>query len=118
MFKYMRRPSTVWMQNNERSSFETGSNVNYRHAFHAGNFADVHKHIILIAVLDYLLQKPKPILYLDTHAGRGEYDLSSGEAERGNEWQQGIGRVLNAKFESPVLRRYQHVIRDLQSQLQ
>jgi len=91
--------------------------MNYRHAFHAGNFADVHKHVILIAVLDYLLQKPKPILYLDTHAGRGEYDLRSSEAERGNEWQQGIGRVLDAKVESPLLKRYQHVIRHLQSQL-
>jgi len=91
--------------------------VNYRHAFHAGNFADVHKHLILIAVLDYLLQKPKPILYLDTHAGAGEYDLRSAEAERGNEWQTGIGRVLNAQFNSPALRRYQHIIRELQSQL-
>jgi len=91
--------------------------VNYRHAFHAGNFADVHKHLILIAVLDYLLQKPKPILYLDTHAGRGEYDLRSNEAERGNEWQQGIGLVLDAKVESPLLKRYQHVIRHLQSEL-
>ena len=91
--------------------------MNYRHAFHAGNFADVHKHLVLIAVLDYLLQKPKPILYLDTHAGTGEYDLRSSEAERGNEWQNGIGRVINTQFESPLLRRYQHVIRDLQSQL-
>jgi len=89
--------------------------VNYRHAFHAGNFADVHKHIMLIAVLDYLLQKPKSILYLDTHAGRGEYDLRSKEAERGNEWQYGVGRILNVQFNSPLLRRYQHVIRDLQS---
>lgn len=91
--------------------------MNYRHAFHAGNFADVHKHIVLMAVLDYVLQKPKPILYLDTHAGRGEYDLRSAEAERGNEWQQGVGRMLSEKFNSPLLKRYQHVIRHLQSQL-
>ncbi len=91
--------------------------MNYRHAFHAGNVADVHKHVILLAVLDYLLQKPKPILYLDTHAGRGEYDLRSAEAERSNEWQYGIGRVLNVQFNSPALRRYQHIVRELQSQL-
>ncbi len=92
--------------------------VNYRHAFHAGNFADVHKHVILIAVLDYLLQKPKPILYLDTHAGRGEYDLRSTESLRGNESQDGIGRVLDAQFNSPLLRRYQHIIREIRSSLQ
>lgn len=91
--------------------------MNYRHAFHAGNFADVHKHVVLIAVLDYLLQKPKPIVYLDTHAGRGVYDLRSSEAERGNEWQQGIGRMLDASFNSSSLRRYQHVVRSLQSEL-
>jgi 23S rRNA (adenine2030-N6)-methyltransferase len=85
--------------------------MNYRHAFHAGNFADVHKHVTLLAILDYLLQKPKPLLYLDTHAGRGEYDLRSTDAERGDEWQSGIGRVFDAQFTSPLLKRYVDVIR-------
>ena len=49
--------------------------MNYRHAFHAGNFADVHKHVVLLALLERLKQKPKPLFYLDTHAGRGGYDL-------------------------------------------
>ncbi len=88
--------------------------MNYRHSFHAGNFADVHKHVTLLAILDYLLQKPKPLLYLDTHAGRGEYDLRSADAERGNEWQAGIGRVFNAQFTSPLLKRYVDVIRKAQ----
>jgi 23S rRNA (adenine2030-N6)-methyltransferase len=88
--------------------------MNYRHAFHAGNFADVHKHLTFLAVLDYLLQKPKPLFFLDTHAGRGEYDLRSDEAERGDEWRNGIGRIFNSEFKSPLLKRYQEVIRKAQ----
>jgi 23S rRNA (adenine2030-N6)-methyltransferase len=67
--------------------------LNYRHAFHAGNFADVHKHLVLLALLEYLHKKPAPFFFLDTHAGRGRYDLRSDEAKRGGEWQHGIGRV-------------------------
>jgi 23S rRNA (adenine2030-N6)-methyltransferase len=88
--------------------------VNYRHSFHAGNFADVHKHVTLLAVLDHLLQKPKPLLYLDTHAGRGEYDLRSSDAERSPEWQTGIGRVFQTEFVSPLLKRYVEVIKKAQ----
>ncbi len=88
--------------------------MNYRHSFHAGNFADVHKHLTLLAVLDYLLQKPKPILFLDTHAGRGEYDLHSTDATRGNEWQEGIGSIFNGRFTSPLIVRYIDVIRKAQ----
>lgn len=84
--------------------------MNYRHSFHAGNFADVHKHVTLLAVLDSLLQKPKPLFYLDTHAGRGEYDLRSNDAERGNEWLAGIGRIYQSQFASPLLRRYLDVV--------
>lgn len=91
------------------------SPLNYRHSFHAGNFADVHKHIALLALLDYLLQKPKPLLYLDTHAGSGEYDLRSAEATRGDEWQGGIGRLFNTDFSSPLLKRYVEVINKAQS---
>ena len=61
--------------------------MNYRHAFHAGNFADVHKHVVLLALLERLKRKPKPLFYLDTHAGRGWYDLHSDDAMRGNEWR-------------------------------
>ncbi len=57
--------------------------MNYRHAFHAGNFADVHKHVVLLALFERLKRKPKPLFYLDTHAGRGWYDLRSAEAARG-----------------------------------
>lgn len=88
--------------------------MNYRHLFHAGNFADVHKHIALIALLDYLLKKPKPIFFLDTHAGRGDYDLTADEARRGNEWQEGIGRLLRAPVKMPTTQRYLRLIREYQ----
>ncbi|MGE0114671.1 MAG: 23S rRNA (adenine(2030)-N(6))-methyltransferase RlmJ [Steroidobacteraceae bacterium] len=88
--------------------------MNYRHSFHAGNFADVHKHVTLLTVLDYLLQKPKPLCYLDTHAGRGEYDLRSDDAERGHEWQNGIGRIFQMQFNAPPLKRYLEVIHKAQ----
>ena len=88
--------------------------MNYRHSFHAGNFADVHKHVTLLAVLDYLLQKPKPLFYLDTHAGRGLYDLRHQDAERGSEWQDGIGRIFRPSCHSPLLQRYQQVIHQSQ----
>lgn len=71
--------------------------MNYRHAFHAGNFADVFKHAILARILDYLMRKDAPLRYLDTHAGVGRYDLSADEASRTGEWRDGIGRILGAQ---------------------
>jgi len=68
--------------------------VNYRHAFHAGNFADCAKHALLVALLRALAAKAKPFRVLDTHAGIGAYDLSGPEATRTGEWQRGIGRLL------------------------
>lgn len=65
--------------------------MNYRHAFHAGNFADVAKHALLSRVLHYLLRKPGALRFLDTHAGIGRYDLAGGEASRTGEWRSGIG---------------------------
>lgn len=88
--------------------------MNYRHSFHAGNFADVHKHIALLALLDYLLKKPKPIFFLDTHAGRGAYDLSASEAQRGGEWQGGIGRLFDAQTAHPAVLRYLQWVRQQQ----
>lgn len=69
--------------------------VNYRHAYHAGNFADVVKHIALVAVLLHLRKKDKPFCVIDSHAGRGLYDLRGGEAERTGEAKQGISRLQN-----------------------
>jgi 23S rRNA (adenine2030-N6)-methyltransferase len=81
--------------------------MNYRHAFHAGNFADVHKHLVLVALLERLKRKPTPMLFLDTHAGRGHYDLQSTDAMRGGEWVDGVGRLAGATLETEDARRYQ-----------
>ena len=70
--------------------------MNYRHAFHAGNFADVHKHCILVRVLLHLRLKPAGFRVIDTHAGSGRYDLSGPEAARSGEWHQGIERLWRA----------------------
>ncbi len=67
--------------------------MNYRHAFHAGNFADCFKHALLVWILQALARKPAEFAVLDTHAGRGSYDLMA-EAERTGEWREGIARIL------------------------
>jgi 23S rRNA (adenine2030-N6)-methyltransferase len=66
--------------------------LSYQHAFHAGNLADVHKHSLLAWALDYLTQKDKPLTYIETHAGRGLYDLSTDEALKTGEAASGIAR--------------------------
>ena len=68
--------------------------MNYRHAYHAGNHADVLKHVVLARVLDYLRQKDKPFAVLDAHAGIGRYDLKGAEAFKTGEWKDGIGKLL------------------------
>lgn len=70
--------------------------MNYRHAFHAGNFADVVKHAILTRILVHLAGKEQPFRVIDIHAGAGLYDLSSEAAERTGEWREGIGRLETA----------------------
>jgi 23S rRNA (adenine2030-N6)-methyltransferase len=70
--------------------------MNYRHAFHAGNFADVFKHIVIARILTYLRDKVAPFRVIDTHAGEGLYDLAGEEANRTGEWRDGIGRLANA----------------------
>jgi 23S rRNA (adenine2030-N6)-methyltransferase len=70
--------------------------MNYRHEFHAGNFADVLKHALLVRVLLYLRRKEKPFRYIDTHAGAGLYDLDGPEAQRSGEARAGILRLREA----------------------
>ena len=69
--------------------------VNYQHAFHAGNFADVHKHAVLTRILVHLRQKPAAFRVIDSHAGAGRYDLFVAEASRSGEWHAGIARLWN-----------------------
>jgi len=77
--------------------------MNYSHAFHAGGFADVIKHIVLVRMLTYLQEKPAAFRVIDTHAGAGVYDLTSDEARRGGEWLTGIARLMQARFSETVL---------------
>jgi 23S rRNA (adenine2030-N6)-methyltransferase len=76
--------------------------MNYRHAFHAGGFADVHKHSVLARVLLHLRQKPAAFRVIDTHAGAGRYDLSGPEPSRSGEWHHGIERVWAARRHGPL----------------
>jgi 23S rRNA (adenine2030-N6)-methyltransferase len=76
--------------------------MNYRHAFHAGNFADVVKHATLARIIAYLKQKPAAFRVIDTHAGAGHYDLAGPEASRSGEWREGIGRLVDAPLASAM----------------
>lgn len=67
--------------------------MNYRHAYHAGNFADVIKHVTLSLVIEHLKRKVSPFRVIDTHAGIGQYDLNSEAAGKTGEWHEGIGRL-------------------------
>jgi 23S rRNA (adenine2030-N6)-methyltransferase len=83
--------------------------MNYRHAYHAGNFADVLKHVVLARVITYLKLKPQPFRVIDTHAGAGRYDVTGYEAGKTQEWRDGIGRLTGADLtpaESNVLAPY------------
>lgn len=76
--------------------------MNYRHAYHAGNFADVVKHIILTRIVLYLQRKEQAFRVMDTHAGIGRYDLKGTEAGKTSEWVSGIGRLMGAKLDPQV----------------
>ncbi len=76
--------------------------MNYRHDYHAGNFADVMKHVVLTRILLHLRTKPAPFRYVETHAGSGIYDLCGKEAEATGEWRRGIGRFLAAGLPAEV----------------
>jgi 23S rRNA (adenine2030-N6)-methyltransferase len=92
--------------------------MNYRHAFHAGGFADVIKHIVLVRILLYLQEKPAAFRVIDTHAGAGLYDLSGDEARRGGEWLTGIARLVQARFSEsagPLVAPYLDIIRAFNS---
>jgi 23S rRNA (adenine2030-N6)-methyltransferase len=85
--------------------------VNYRHAFHVGNHADVLKHTVLLYCLDALKRKPAPFAVLDTHAGRGIYDLLADEALRSPEWQDGVARIWDWPDPPPLIARYLEAVR-------
>jgi 23S rRNA (adenine2030-N6)-methyltransferase len=86
--------------------------VKYRHRFHAGNFADLHKHVTLLALLEALKRKDKGFAYLETHAGRGLYDLSTPTAESA----AGIGRVIATQHRAAELHRFAQLIAEVRRQ--
>jgi 23S rRNA (adenine2030-N6)-methyltransferase len=83
-------------------SRETAAIMNYRHIYHAGNFADVLKHAVLARLVRYAQNKEKAFRVMDTHAGIGLYDLSSEEAQKTGEWREGIGRLIEAELPGKV----------------
>lgn len=87
--------------------------LSYRHSFHAGNHADVIKHLVQVAILDYLLQKDKPCCYHDSHAGAGLYSLLGEQAQKTSEYQTGIGKLWQYQAQSPVLQHYIELVKQL-----
>ena len=84
--------------------------MNYRHAFHAGNHADVLKHIVLLALLDALKKKDAPFFVLDTHAGRGRYLLAAPESRKTGEADAGILKLMGETGLPAVIERYLHAV--------
>lgn len=87
--------------------------MNYRHAFHAGNHADVFKHLTLTRLLALFARKEQPFAYLDSHAGLGLYDLKGDEASRTGEWLQGVARLWDAPNVPALANDYLQVLRQL-----
>ena len=84
--------------------------MKYRHQYHAANFADVHKHVLLLEVLRALIRKDKGLLFVDTHAGRGEYELHPGDSEHPTEWQAGAAKLLAAAPRHAALAQYREQV--------
>ncbi|MBU2279029.1 MAG: 23S rRNA (adenine(2030)-N(6))-methyltransferase RlmJ, partial [Gammaproteobacteria bacterium] len=87
--------------------------LSYRHSYHAGNHADVIKHLVEVAILLYLKKKDKPFCYHDSHAGAGLYSLNSEQALKTGEFSSGIGRLMQLEPKSEALAVYLQLIRDL-----
>ena len=87
--------------------------MNYRHAFHAGNFADVLKHSVLVGLVEALKAKQTPFCYVDTHAGRGRYELAGSEAKRTGESADGVQRLLASTRAPALLHVYINLVRAL-----
>lgn len=88
--------------------------LSYQHGYHAGSFADVVKHVALTRIINYLSQKDKPAFYLETHSGRGIYDLKDGQATKNSEFLQGISLLWeHRKHVSPLFSPYLNVIKSL-----
>ena len=88
--------------------------LSYQHGYHAGNFADVLKHLTLTRILSYMKQKDKPLFYLETHAGKGQYDLKDKQSEKTGEYKEGIEYIWNNKKLLPdVYQDYMQVLNEI-----
>lgn len=88
--------------------------LSYQHGYHAGNFADVLKHCALTQLLNYLTQKDKPLFYLETHSGKGLYDLRDSQAEKTSEYKNGIQPIWTQQKQlPPVFKNYLQPIKQL-----
>ncbi|MCE3253170.1 MAG: rRNA ((2030)-N(6))-methyltransferase RlmJ [Cellvibrio sp.] len=85
--------------------------LSYRHGFHAGNFADVLKHTVLVHMLEYMTQKDKPLRIIDTHAGAGVYKLNGPQAQKNREFDNGIGQLWGGEQPPAALARYLELVR-------
>lgn len=84
--------------------------MNYHHAYHAGNFADVLKHVVLIGLLDALKGKQTPLAYIDTHAGAGRYDLGGAEAQKTGEYREGVERLFHVERLPTLIHAYLNLV--------
>lgn len=91
--------------------------MNYNHSYHAGNFADVIKHIMLIELLFFFEKKPAAFCYIDTHAGASHYDLTSVFANKSKEYLQGIEKIIQQENPPPAIKNYLHCIHQLNNKL-
>lgn len=91
--------------------------MNYRHLYHAGNFADVVKHLVVVGLISSLLRKETPFCFLDTHAGAGYYDLLSEPAKKNKEYLLGIMKIIAQENHPSLVKRYLSCIQKINSQL-
>ena len=91
--------------------------LNYRHAYHAGSFSDVVKHVVLTALITSLAKKDAPFCYIDTHAGRGYYDLFSDSSKKTKEAENGIERIIQHDNPPPLIKRYLHCVHEINNRL-
>ncbi|MPW29198.1 23S rRNA (adenine(2030)-N(6))-methyltransferase RlmJ [Agarivorans sp. B2Z047] len=87
--------------------------LSYRHSYHAGNFADVLKHLVQQRIISYLTQKDKPLCYIDTHAGTGAYSLNSPEAKKKSEYENGIGKLWDAEDLPELVKNYLKLVNQI-----
>jgi len=91
--------------------------MNYRHGYHAGSYTDVVKHVVLTALITSLAKKETPFCYIDTHAGRGYYDLYSNSAQKTNEFKGGIEKIIQAANPPSLIKTYLHCVHEVNNKL-